>query len=365
MTLLPIVAFLLGFLIVVRTLISAVRTFVVPRASRDRLATLVFRAIRSVFQIALLRATTYDQRDRIMAYFAPVGSLLLLPVWLILIASGYVLMYWSTGIQTLEDDIVISGSSLLTLGFTKGSSLVHTVLAFSEATIGLIMVALLIAYLPTMYNAFQQRELAVTMLEVRAGSPPSAVEMITRFNRLHSLESMHGQWESWEAWFAQIEESHTSLAALVFFRSPQPDHSWVTASGAVLDAAALMRSTVDAPADTQADLCIRAGYLALRRIADLFDVTYNADARFPDDPISIARTEFDAACDQLAAAGVPLKPDRAQAWQDFAGWRVNYDRVLLALASLTMAPYAPWSSDRSLITGNRSNSRELGGTQRN
>jgi hypothetical protein len=253
----------------------------------------------------------------------------------------------------------------LTLGFTKGSSLVHTVLAFSEATIGLIMVALLIAYLPTMYNAFQQRELAVTMLEVRAGSPPSAVEMITRFQRLHSLDGMHNLWETWETWFAQIEESHTSLAALVFFRSPQPDHSWVTASGAVLDAAALMRSTVDAPADTQADLCIRAGYLALRRIADFFDVTYNANARFPDDPISITRAEFDAACDQLAAAGVPLKPDRDRAWQDFAGWRVNYDRVLLALASLTMAPYAPWSSDRSLITGTRSNSRELGGTQRN
>jgi hypothetical protein len=111
----------------------------------------------------------------------------------------------------------------------------------------------------------------------------------------------------------------------------------------------LMRSTVDAPVDTQADLCIRAGYLALRRIAGFFGVTYNADARFPDDPISIAHTEFDMACDQLATAGVPLRPDRDQAWQDFAGWRVNYDRVLLALANLTMAPYAPWSSDRSLL----------------
>jgi hypothetical protein len=215
------------------------------------------------------------------------------------------------------------------------------------------MVALLIAYLPTMYNAFQQRELAVTMLEVRAGSPPSAVEMIIRFHRLHSLENLHGLWESWETWFAQIEESHTSLAALVFFRSPQPDHSWVTASGAVLDAASLMRSTVDVPADTQADLCIRAGYLALRRIADFFGVAYNSAARFPDDPISITRVEFDAACSQLAAAGVPLTPDRDQAWQDFAGWRVNYDRVLLALAGLTMAPYAPWSSDRNLLADHR------------
>jgi hypothetical protein len=225
------------------------------------------------------------------------------------------------------------------------------------------MVALLIAYLPTMYNAFQQRELAVTMLEVRAGSPPSAVEMIIRFHRLHSLENLHGLWETWETWFAQIEESHTSLAALVFFRSPQPDHSWVTASGAVLDAASLMRSTVDVPADTQADLCIRAGYLALRRIADFFGVAYNAAAHFPDDPISIARMEFDACCSQLAAAGVPLTLDRDQAWHDFAGWRVNYDRVLLALASLTMAPYASWSSDRSLLRDQADSGAEKGRKQ--
>ena len=348
-----VVVFLLGFLIVTRTLISAVRTFVVPRGMRDPLSTLVFQATFAAFKLALIPARSYDQRDRIMAFFAPVGTLLLLPSWLILIASGYVLMYWSTGIQTLRDDILISGSSLLTLGFTKGNSLVHTILAFSEATIGLIMVALLIAYLPTMYNAFQQRELAVAMLEVRAGSPPSAVEMISRYQRLHSLDTMHDLWESWETWFAQIEESHTSLAPLVFFRSPQPDHSWVTASGAVLDAASLVRSTVDVPADTQADLCIRAGYLALRRIADFFGVAYNAQARFPDDPISITRAEFDAACDQLALAGVPLRPDREQAWQDFAGWRVNYDRVLLALANLTMAPYAPWSSDRNLLADHR------------
>ena len=144
----------------------------------------------------------------------------------------------------------------------------------------MIMVALLIAYLPTMYNAFQQRELAVAMLEVRAGSPPSAVEMISRYQRLHSLGTMHDLWESWETWFTQIEESHTALAPLVFFRSPQPDHSWVTASGAVLDAASLVRSTVDVPANTQADLCIRAGYLALRRIADFFGVAYKPRRAF-------------------------------------------------------------------------------------
>jgi hypothetical protein len=260
---------------------------------------------------------------------------------------GYMGMFWAIGVRPWQAAFVVSGSSLLTLGFAPVNNVPQTILAFSEATLGLILVALLIAYLPTMYSAFSRREAAVAMLEVRAGSPPSAVEMILRFSRIHGLNRLAEQWVIWETWFTEIEESHTSLAALVFFRSPQPDRSWITAAGAVLDAAALTASTLDLPRDPQAELCIRAGYLALRRIADFFDIPY-PPAPQPDDPISISREEFEAAYEQLAQQDVPLKPDRDRAWRDFAGWRVNYDTVLLALAGLTMAPYAPWSSDRSL-----------------
>ena len=91
--------------------------------------------------------------------------------------------------------------------------------------IGLILVALLIAYLPTMYSAFSRREQAVNMLEVRAGSPPSASEMLMRFNRIHGLDKLADYWKIWEAWFADVEESHTTLPALVFFRSPRPENS--------------------------------------------------------------------------------------------------------------------------------------------
>lgn len=351
MTLLHIAIFLLGLYIVVRTLVSALRTFVLARGARDRLTGWLFSALRALFNVALRFARTYQQRDQVMAFYAPVALLLLLPYWLILTAFGYALMYWATDTSMqLAASFTLSGSSLLTLGFARDSFLLHDLMAFSEATIGLILVALLIAYLPTMYAAFSRRELQVTLLEVRAGSPPSAVEMIARFQRIHRLETMHSLWETWEGWFAEVEESHTSLAALVFWRSPQPDHSWITAAGAVLDAAALMRSVVDAPEDRQADLCLRAGYLALRRVADFFMVDYNSDPQFPVDQISIAREEFDAACVQLEAQGVPLKSDRDQAWQEFGGWRVNYDTVLLALCELTVAPYAPWSSDRSLVS---------------
>jgi hypothetical protein len=132
----------------------------------------------------------------------------------------------------------------------------------------------------------------------------------------------------------------------VFFRSPRPDRSWVTATGAVLDAAALARSALDIPADPRADLCIRAGFLMLRSIADFFRFPYHPDPHYPAQPISISRAEFEAACAELAEQGVPLKGDRDQAWQDFAGWRVNYDETLLALARFTMAPPSPWTGER-------------------
>jgi hypothetical protein len=256
-------------------------------------------------------------------------------------------MYWGAGLDSWLLDFRLSGSSLLTLGFEKSEKPLLSLLSISEAAVGLILVALLIAYLPTMYAAFSRRESAVTLLEVRAGTPPSAVEMLLRFNRIHGLSSLSDVWRAWEAWFADIEESHSSLPALVFFRSPQPYHSWVTAAGAVLDGAALTLAAVDIPAEATAALCLRAGYLALRRIYDFFGFPYHNDPHFPEVPIQITPQEFNTALDQLTAGGVPLKADREQAWRDFAGWRVNYDAVLISLAALVMAPPAPWSSDRA------------------
>lgn len=354
MDILRLLIFLLGLAIVARAVFSAIQTFVLPRGANDRLSRLVFELIFRLFRVLLRKTRTYEQRDRIMAFFAPVSLLALIPIYLLLIFIGFAAMYWSLGnVGSVEQAVKVSGSSVMTLGYSAPGDLADGLLMFAEAAIGLILIAVLIAYLPTMYNAFQRREQAVTLLEVRAGSPPSAIEMILRYHRIHGLDQLNTLWVQWEQWFADIEESHTSLAALVFFRSPQPDHSWVTAAGAVLDAAALLRSTIAVPRDAQADLCIRAGYLALRRIADFFRIDYNAHPQAAD-AISVSRVEFDAACDELARNNVPLVGDRDQAWRDFAGWRVNYDAVLLSLAALTMAPYAPWSSDRSLLSARQS-----------
>lgn len=340
-------ATLLGVALVLLTLLSIIRTLVLPRSAPDELSRLVFVAVRSLFALRLHGVSDYLTRDRVMAYFAPLGLLILAVSWLLLVAAGYTLLYWALDVRPLAAAITLSGSSLLTLGFATNPNLFITLLVFSEGTLGLILVALFIAYLPTIYTAFSRRETAVCLLEVRAGLPPSAITMIERFHRIGKLDRISEQWIAWENWFADIEESHTSLAILSFFRSPQPERSWITAAGAVLDTAALVNSTLDVPHDPQADLCIRAGYLALRRIADFFSIPYEPDPA-PDQAISITRAEFDAVYERLAEQNIPLKLNREQAWRDFAGWRVNYDTVLLALAGLTMAPIAPWSSDRSV-----------------
>lgn len=342
-------SFPLGLLIVVLTLASAIRTFVLPRSSRDPITRFVFTKMRHLFHGLTRKSTTYEGRDRIMALYAPVTLLIMPAVWLMLVALGFTLMFWAVGIPSFYDAFRISGSSLLTLGFEKSELPAPIVLEFSEAAIGLVLAALLIAYLPTMYSAFSQRESAVAMLEVRAGSPPFCVEMMLRYHRLHNLTSLHEVWVEWERWFVYVDETHTSLAALTFFRSPQADRSWVTAAGAVLDSAAFAAAVLDIPHDTQCDLCLRAGYIALRRICDFFRLPYNANPR-PDDLISVSREEFDEAYYQLVANNVPVVADCDAAWRAFSGWRVNYDVPLLALAQLTMAPYAPWSSDRSLTS---------------
>ncbi|HEY3341444.1 MAG TPA: hypothetical protein VGK81_05475, partial [Anaerolineae bacterium] len=326
---------------------SAIRTFILPRGASDPLTTIVFKFIRRLFNLRLRGLSTYSERDSVMALYAPISLLALPPAWLACVCAGYTLIYRAIGASTWREAFFVSGSSLLTLGNMPLTSVAESIISFSEATLGLILVTILISYLPTMYSAFSRREAAVNLLDVRAGSPPSAVEMLARYHRIHGFAELGEVWRTWETWFADIEETHTSLAALAFFRSPQPDRSWITAAGAVLDAASLVDSTVDLPRDPLSNLCLRAGYLALRRIADFFLIPYNPNPT-ADDGISVSREEYDAACAQLIAQGITLKPDRDKAWRDFVGWRVNYDTVLLALAALTMAPYAPWSSDRSL-----------------
>lgn len=343
---LRIVAVVAGAALVVVSVASAIKTVVLPRAAVSLITRWVFLLVRRIFRVMARPSLPQHKRDRRLAWYSPLGLVATLAAWLTLTLGGFTLIFWGVEALSMRQAFDESGSALLTLGLSRPGSLAGVSLAFVEAAIGLFLLALLITYLPSIYAAFSRRELGVTALEVRAGSPPSGRELIWRFWALQRMEHLNGVWVEWERWFVDVEETHTSLPAVAFFRSPQPDHHWVTAAGAVLDGAALAVSTVDIERDVQAEFCLRAGYICLRRIADFYNFAYDRDP-LPDDPISITRTEWDEAIALLSDAGVPLKADRDRAWLDYAGWRVNYDAVLLALANLTSAPPAPWSSDRS------------------
>src|SRR5205085_5677615 len=163
-------------------------------------------------------------------------------------------------------------------------------LALLEAAIGLGLLGLVIAYLPTIYNTFSRREVAVTDLSIRAGTPPTPAEWLIRAQRTGFLTEMDRYWETWMTWFTEVQETHTSYGALVFFRSPNPNRNWVTAGGTVLDTAAIRLAVTSIPFSPIPALCIRSGYLAFREVAGFFGYDYDNDPA-PDAPISIAREE--------------------------------------------------------------------------
>ena len=347
MLLLRLIVFAAGVAVVIWVLETAVRAVVLPRGTRSSLTRMVFATVGAIIGFVSRHTRTYEAEDHVRALFAPIGLLMMVVSWLTLVLVGFILMFWA-----LEPDsgwraaLHLSGSSITTLGFAPATTTAQQVLAFIEAGLGLLLLTLLITYLPTIYGAFARREANVALLEVRAGSPPSAVGFLVRYWQIGWLDRLDDEWQQWESWFAEIEESHTSHLSLPFFRSPDPARSWLTAAGTILDAAAIHVSAIEGAATAPAGLCIRAGYIALRRIAGFLGVSYDPDPA-PTDAISITRSEFQEALDRLRAEGMPVRTDGDQAWRDYAGWRVNYDTVLLAMAELIHAPYAPWTSDRS------------------
>ena len=347
---LEVLGFIAGAGAVVATMLSAIRAVVLPRASQNLIPLVTTRTVRSLFRLRATRSGSYHDRDRVMAMLAPISLLAMLVTWLSILFLAYALMFFTITGRSAAGSLQLSGSSIVTLGTERDPRFWPSMLGYSEAALGLLLVALFITYFPSIYTAFTRRETGVTLLQVRAGDPPQATTMLIRYHRIEEPRySLTELWRQWEMWFADIEESHSTFPVLAFFRSPQPERSWITAAGALLDAASFWVGCVaDHPLDADAQLCIRAGFLALRRIADGFDLPYDPEPA-PDGPITISRSEWDTAMAEMEAAGVPLIADRDRAWAAWRGWRVNYDTVLLRLARLVEAPPAPWVSDRSPV----------------
>ncbi|WP_201984518.1 hypothetical protein [Hymenobacter rubidus] len=330
-----------GMVLVITTLSAAIRSFILPRNEVVRLNVWIFMGIRLFFDLAAKLANSYERRDKIMAHYAPVALVALPVAWEALVGLGYTGMFWALGEGRWERCYELSSSSLLTLGTTSTRHTFIAALSYSEATLGLLLLTLLLSYLPTIYQAFSRREATVALLELRAGTPPTAACLLGWLNHDGSVQNDDQQWADWERWFVEIEESHTSLPILSFFRSPQPGRSWVTSSGLILDAAALLFAAVDGPQPRQAQLTFKAGCLALNRVYRFFDDRAGAEPTnlLPEDPTNEAsRQDFDTACSLLAEHGLRVCEDRAAAWERYHELRSRYASAVDFLARLTMAP---------------------------
>jgi hypothetical protein len=336
------VGFLAGIAVVIGTWWSVLISLVVPRGRRSWLAWRLYGLVRAPFGLFARSRRSYERIDSVRAAEAPIALLGLLVSWLVLFLIGFTLMFAGLG-TSMGDGLRDAGSSLFTLGFAAPQGRLGIVCA--AAASGLVVVALQIGYLPSLYAAFNRRETLVTLLATRAGVPAWGPEILVRHQNVGIVDSLAGLYSEWEIFGADLAESHTNYPVLVYFRSPRPLNSWVIGLLAVLDAAALHLALAPNAAPSSARLCLRMGYTSLREIARSVGEPVDDDP-MPDDPLQLSYQEFVEACSYISSSGFPVERDADEAWEHFRGWRVNYERNAIALARRTDAPRALWSGSR-------------------
>jgi hypothetical protein len=341
-----------GIVLLMVTFLDVFRTIVMPRASRGRyrLTRLLFLAVWRPWRWVGLRAKTQGSREHILAGAAPMSLFVLLGAWAAFATLGYALVLWSpafvhgvhgSGDGSFSTALYFSGTSLFTIGF---GDVVATgparAIVIVEGATGLGLVAVVIGYLPVLYQAFNRREVGVLLLDARAGSPPSGPELLRRTCEAGGFSQLTDLFEYWERWAADILETHLSYPLLVYFRSPHDSTSWVTALGSVLDAATVVMAAKDVHPLAAARMFHATGVHAVEDLFFYFRLTERQ-------PL-IEREEFDDVMGDLRTSGVPLRP-ADEAWERFLKLRGKYAGRLDALAIMVAAPPAQWIGDRSTL----------------
>jgi hypothetical protein len=272
----------------------------------------------------------------------------LLVAWVSLALLGYALILWSPafvdgielGGDSFVDALYVAGSSLFTLGVggdVTGST--RAVVVAAGAT-GLGLFAVVIAYLPVLYQAFNRREVGVLLLDARAGSPPSGPELLHRMGSAGVASSLPELFAEWERWVADVLETHMSYPILTVFRSPHDNTSWITSLGSVLDAATLIITSVDDEPDERAKLLYGT---AVHAVEDLFYYL-----QLTEREAVIQRDEFEDVLDDMKEDGFVVRPID-EAYERFTQKRAKYAPRLDAIAVLLAAPPGLWIGDRSFL----------------
>ncbi len=339
-----ILASVVGVVLLIGTSISVLKTLVMPGGRIGRLYKTVGRVVDGAFRLAVHRVPDYQRRDRVLAFQAPVVLAGVLISWLVAYLIGFGLVLWPV-VGGLAAALRESGSSLFTLGFASTNRGGPTAIDFLAGANGLIVVALQIAYLPTLYGAFNRRETEVTLMAVRAGQPAWGPELLARSRFTITTEDLPNFYRQWERWAADVAESHSSYPILLRFRSTHPMASWLIALLAVMDSAALFSAVAPDEVPVQGRLCLAMGFRCLRQLAGTLGWPYDEDPR-PDAGIALTRQEFDLGIARLQSVGFRMQRTPDEAWPHFQGWRVNYESIAYRLAyALDVVP-AAWSGPR-------------------
>jgi hypothetical protein len=340
------VVFAVGLIVLVLTVANVVFTMVLPRRPHgiDRLSLYINRAVLLSIRWLSRFAPTYEAKDSVLAPAGPLALAAQLLAWAAGLTLGVGLMITGEH-HSLEDGLLQAVAAVFTVGTDHTGGHPEIGLDIAGGAIWAVVVALQIAYLPTLYGSFSRRESLVALLESRAGLPAWGPEVLMRHQLVDIVDTLPDLYASWEEWAADVAETHTTYPVLLLFRSPEAWYSWVVGLIAVLDAAALHLSLSPSSASSQARLCLRMGFTLLDRIAVSLGWEVDPDPH-PDGPLNLTFDEFSTAIEMLSSVGFPMERTAEESWPDFRGWRVNYETVAYRLADRLMAPPAPWAGPR-------------------
>lgn len=337
-----------GALLIVMILWDAFEAVVLPRrvARPLHLARALLETIWAVWSVPARQMETGRQRESYLSLYGPLAVLLLLAAWAVGLIVGFALLQWGfgsrlaapEGVAGFATDLYLSGTTFFTLGLGDVAPIspLARALVVIEAGTGFGLLALVITYLPVLYQAFSRREARISMLDERAGSPPSALALLERLGRDGPLSAVDPYLGEWEHWAAELMETHLSYPILAYYRSQHENQSWLAALTVILDVSALVIVGVEGIPARPARLTFG---MARHFAVDITQIIGTP----PREPGSDRLPPRDLASlrGALATAGMSLCDDQA-ADERLAALRSLYEPYVAALADHLLMPLPPW-----------------------
>lgn len=340
-----------GALIVATVLWDAFETIVLPRrvARWFRLTRLYYISAWFPWRAVARRIPWKKTRETFLSFFGPLSLLVLFMLWAAALICGFGLLYYNASRHdgyspSIGTCLYLSGTTFFTLGL--GDVTPHTsierVFAVVESGLGFGFLALLLSYLPVIYQAFSRREVNIVLLDARAGSPPTATELLRRHSGPRGVEALRALLHEWERWSAELLESHVSYPVVSYFRSQHNNESWLAALTAILDTCALLVALSEEELARQALLTFA---MCRHAVVDLSQVFFaaprgTAENRLPPEDLQRLR-------DTLVQAGWRF-PDTPAANTKLASLRQMYEPYVAGLSAHLYAELPPWILPKAL-----------------